>query len=76
MRRALLALVCTILAWTAAPQPAAAQSTSDHAYCEAYCVTVVAGCYAFLGIIFGREKCEEMYEGCATGCHAALVDDQ
>jgi len=75
MKRVALALVSLALASTSLPTPGAAV-TADRGFCEAYCLTVAAGCYVFLALPTGRDKCEEMYEGCVSGCYAALVDDE
>ncbi len=72
MRRALLALSVIALSFASAPRPAAA---SSRAWCEGYCALVAGGCYVFLGLFAGREKCDTAYEGCVDGCIAALQED-
>jgi hypothetical protein len=74
MRRALLVFSLLALGLASASPPAAA--SPGHAACEGYCAFVGGGCYVFLGLFIGKDKCESMYKGCVEGCMAGLLDPE
>jgi hypothetical protein len=74
MRHALLASSLLLLGLAAAPPPATA--LPGRAACEGYCAFVGGGCYVFLGLFIGKDKCESMYEGCIEGCVAGLAESE
>ena len=71
MRHVLLVSSLLLLGLAAAPPPATA--STGRAACEGYCAFVGGGCYVFLGLFIGRDKCESMYDGCIEGCVAGLA---
>jgi hypothetical protein len=74
MRHALLVSSLLLLGLASAPPPAVA--SPGRAACEGYCAFVGGGCYVFLGLFIGKDKCESMYEGCIEGCVAGLVESE
>lgn len=74
MRHALLVSSLLLIGLAVAPPPAAA--SPGRAVCEGYCAFVGAGCYVFLGIFIGKDKCESMYKGCVEGCVAGLMEHE
>lgn len=74
MRRALLISSLLLLGLAGGPPPA--QASPGRAVCEGYCAFVGAGCFVFLGIFIGKDKCESMYEGCVDGCVAGLMESR
>jgi hypothetical protein len=69
MRRMLLVFSILSLAFVGSAGPASAAEEGD-GNCEAFCLGVAASCYVFIGPFGGKDKCEEMYEGCLDGCRA------
>jgi hypothetical protein len=74
MRQALLVSSLLLLGLAAAPPPAAA--SPGRAVCEGYCAVVGGGCFVFLGLFMGKDKCESLYKGCVEGCVAGLVESE
>ncbi|MGD2154827.1 MAG: hypothetical protein PVG79_16280 [Gemmatimonadales bacterium] len=74
MRRALVVSALLLLGVAGAPPSAVA--TPERAACEGYCAFVGGGCYVFMGIFIGKDKCESMYKGCVEGCVAGLLDPE
>ncbi|UCC72841.1 MAG: hypothetical protein JSV86_21225 [Gemmatimonadota bacterium] len=74
MRRVLLAVYLIALGFAGAPQATAIEP--GRAVCEGYCVVVGGGCYVFLSLFMGKEKCDSMYKGCVEGCVAGLVESR
>ncbi len=70
MRRGLLIFALLSLGLSGVPAPATA--SPGRAVCEGYCAFVGGGCYVFMGIFIGKEKCDSMYKGCVEGCIAGL----
>jgi hypothetical protein len=71
MKRFVLMLSLLGLAYAGTPPPAAAQASK----CEAFCIGLTAGCYAFVAPWTGPEKCDSFYEGCIDGCTAAVSEE-
>jgi len=72
IRRLMLALSLLVLGFASAPQPAAA--APQRALCEGYCGFAAGGCYVFLGLFIGKDKCDGVYRGCVDGCVTALFE--
>lgn len=72
MRASMLMICLLLVGLVGGPPPAAA--LPGRAVCEGYCAFVGAGCFVFLGIFMGKDKCEAMYEGCVEGCVAGLLE--
>jgi hypothetical protein len=72
MRHALLVSSLLLLGLAGGPQPV--EASRGHAVCEGYCAFVGGGCFVFLGLFIGKDKCESLYEGCVEGCVAGLVE--
>ena len=75
MRRALL-VVALALTGLVSPSSGELAAQEGRAVCEGYCGTVAVGCYIFVGLFFGKDKCDAMYEGCVDGCVAALLEEE
>lgn len=74
MRRVLTMVLLLAVGSLSAPRAAAAAPA--RAVCEGYCAIVGGGCYVFLGIFIGKDKCEAAYNGCIDGCIAGLADGE
>ncbi len=73
MRKLLLSLSLVGLGLTGAAAPAAAQASI---VCEGYCLLAGSACYATVGLVIGKDKCDAFYEGCVDGCQAVAEELQ
>ncbi|MGD2217092.1 MAG: hypothetical protein PVJ64_10055 [Gemmatimonadales bacterium] len=74
MRQAILASSLLLLGLAGVPQPA--EGSPGRAVCEGYCAFAGGGCYVFLGLFIGKDKCESLYKGCIEGCVAGLLEHE
>ncbi len=66
VRRMLLVMSIVGLSFTSVLAPAAVADPSP--VCEGYCLTAGVACYASIGLLAGKDKCDAFYEGCVDGC--------